>query len=63
MVYDVLPVYAWSLPVGFLLGMVCHLPMAVVLPAMYFKRVIKAFFSLRRVLRGKWLNRGELEGA
>ena len=59
MVYDVLPVYAWSLPVGFLLGMVFHLPMAVVLPAMYFKRVIKAFFSLRRVLQGKWLNRGE----
>ncbi len=55
MYYDVLPVYIWSLPVGFLLGIVCQLPIAVVLAAMQFKRVIKCFFALRRLLSEKWL--------
>ncbi len=55
MYYDVIPVYAWALPVGFLLGIISKLPVTVVLAAMQFKRVIKCVFALRRLFSGKWL--------
>lgn len=55
MFYDVLPVYLWSLPVGFLLGVGLKLPVTVVLAAMQFKRVIKSVLTLRRLVSGKWL--------
>ena len=55
MYYDVIPVYAWALVVGFLLGVVWDLPAALVLAAMQFKRVIKCVFALRRLWSGKWL--------
>ena len=55
MYYDVLPVFVWSLPIGFLLGIVFKLPIGIVLAAMQFKRVIKCLFALRRLFSGKWL--------
>lgn len=55
MYYDVLPTYIWSLPVGFLLGIVLELPIVVVLAAMQFKRVIKSVFALWRLLSDKWM--------
>lgn len=55
MYYDVLPVWLWSLPIGFLLGVWLKLPIMVVLAAMQFKRVIKSGFALRRLISGKWL--------
>ncbi|MBQ3553834.1 MAG: MATE family efflux transporter [Clostridia bacterium] len=54
MLYDTLPIYLYSLPVGILLGLVLKLPIVVVLPAMYAKRIIKAVLSLVTALRGKW---------
>lgn len=64
MYYDVLPVYLWALPVGFLLGVGLNLPVTVVLAAMQFKRAIKSFLALRRLVSGKWLHvsQEELEG-
>lgn len=56
MCYDVLPVYLWSLPIGFLTGLVLHWNVAAVLLAMQFKRVIKSGFALRRLLSDKWLH-------
>ena len=56
MYYDVIPVYVWSLPIGFLMGIVFELPITVVLAAMQFKRVIKCVFALRRLQSGKWLS-------
>lgn len=55
MYYDVLPVWLWSLSIGFLLGVWLKLPIMVVLAAMQFKRVIKSGFALRRLISGKWL--------
>lgn len=55
MYYDVLPVYLWSLPVGFLLGVWMELPVTIVLAAMQFKRAIKSGFAVRRLVSGKWL--------
>lgn len=54
MLYDTLPIYLYSLPVGILLGFVLKLPIVVVLPAMYAKRIIKATLALTTALRGKW---------
>ena len=59
MYYDVLPVYLWSLPLGFLLGVWLKLPVVAVLAAMQFKRVIKSGFALRRLISGKWLQIGQ----
>ena len=55
MFYDVLPIYVWSLPLGFLLAMVFHLPITVVLAVMQFKRVIKCGFAFRRMLSDQWI--------
>ncbi len=55
MFYDVLPVYLWSLPVGFLLGVGLKLPVVVVLAAMQFKQVIKCVLAFGRLVSGKWL--------
>ena len=55
MYYDVLPIYLWSLPVGFLTGLVLHWPIMPVLLMMQFKRVIKSVFAVRRLLTDKWL--------
>ena len=56
MYYDVIPVYAWALAVGFLLGVVWDLPSVIVLAIMQFKRVIKCAFALRRLWSDKWLS-------
>lgn len=60
MFYDVLPVYAWSLPLGFILGIKLHCSVIVVLAVMQFKRFIKCAFALRRVLSEKWINYEEI---
>lgn len=61
MLYDVLPVYLWSLPVGFLTGVVLHWNVVAVLLAMQFKRVIKSAFALRRLLSDQWLQKRNSE--
>lgn len=55
MYYDVLPIYLWSLPLGFLLGLEWNCSVVIVLLVMQFKRVIKCIFGLRRLLSGAWL--------
>lgn len=57
MYYDVIPVYAWALMFGVLLGIVWELPAALVLAVMQFKRVIKCVFALWRLWSGKWLRK------
>lgn len=60
MLYDVVPVYIWSLLLGFILGIKLHLSITVVLAVMMFKRFIKCAFALRRVASGKWINYEEI---
>lgn len=55
MLYDVLPIYVWSLPLGFLTGIVLHWGMVPVLFIMQFKRVIKSGLALRRLLSDRWI--------
>ena len=55
MFYDVVPVYAWSLLFGWVLGIGLKWPVGIVLAVMMFKRFIKCAFALRRVSTGKWL--------
>ena len=52
---DVLPVYVWSLFLGFILGIKLEYSIVTVLAVMLFKRVIKCIIALRRVASGKWL--------
>jgi len=52
---DVLPVYIWSLFLGFILGIKLEYSIVTVLAVMLFKRVIKCVIALRRVASGKWL--------
>jgi len=56
MFYDVIPVYAWSLLLGFVLGIQLQWPITAVLAVMMFKRFIKCAFALRRVASGKWIS-------
>jgi len=56
MYYDVLPIYLISLPLGFLLSFLLGLPIYIVLPVMYSKRIIKCVFAVKRLLSDKWLN-------
>ncbi len=53
---DVLPVYIWSLLLGFILGIKFKCSIITVLLVMMFKRVIKCIFAIKRVASGKWLN-------
>ena len=55
MCYDVLPIYLWSLPLGFLLGLKWNCSVVIVLLVMQFKRFIKCVFGVRRLLTGAWL--------
>ena len=55
MYYDVLPIYLWSLPIGFVTGILLHWGIIPVLLLMQFKRVIKCVFAVRRMLSGRWL--------
>ena len=52
---DVLPVYIWSLFLGFILGIKLEYSIVTVLAVMLFKRVIKCIVALKRVASGKWL--------
>lgn len=61
MLYDVLPVYIWSLLLGFILGIKLKYSIITVLAVMMFKRFIKCAFALRRVASGKWINYNEIE--
>lgn len=61
MLYDVVPVYMWSLTLGFILGIGFKLSIITVLFVMMFKRFIKCVFALRRVASGKWINYKEIE--
>lgn len=63
MFYDVLPIYLWSLPVGFLTGILLHWSIAPVLLLMQFKRVIKCVFAVRRMLSGRWLQPRPMDNA
>ena len=54
MLLDVLPVYLWSLPIGYLLGIRLHLGAVAVLAVMQFKRFIKAMLATKRFMDGKW---------
>ena len=63
MLYDVVPVYAWSLVLGFIFGAWLKLPIAPVLAIMMFKRVIKCVFALRRVMSGKWLDLKDMKSS
>ncbi len=53
---DVLPVYIWSLLLGFILGIKFKCSIIIVVSVMMFKRVIKCIFAIKRVVSGKWLN-------
>lgn len=55
MLLDVLPVYLWSLPLGYLMGIKFHFGAVTVLTVMQFKRFIKAMLALRHFTGGKWL--------
>lgn len=55
MLYDVVPVYLWSLLLGWVLGIGLQWPVGIVLAVMMFKRFIKCAFALYRVATGKWL--------
>ena len=55
MLYDVVPVYLWSLLLGWALGIGLQWPVGIVLAVMMFKRFIKCALALRRVASGKWL--------
>ena len=61
MLYDVVPVYAWSLVLGFILGIKLKYSIITVLAVMMFKRFIKCAFALKRVASGKWLEYDELD--
>ena len=60
MIYDVAPVYLWSLPVGFILGIYFKLPIHIVLAVMMFKRFIKCALALHRVKSKKWINYNDM---
>lgn len=60
MLYDVVPVYVWSLVLGFVLGIKLKYSIVTVLAAMMFKRFIKCAFALKRVVSGKWINYNEI---
>lgn len=60
MLYDILPIYIWSLPLGFVLGIKFNFSIIVVLSVMQFKRFIKCILALRRLLSGKWINYDEI---
>ena len=55
MFYDVLPIYLFSFPAGLLSGVVFNLPIHIVMPVMYGKRIIKCIFTVKRLVSGKWL--------
>jgi len=61
LLYDVVPVYAWSLVLGFILGIKLEYSIIPVLAVMMFKRFIKCAFAIRRVTSGKWLNDNDIE--
>lgn len=61
MIYDVLPVYVWSLPLGYILGLKFNLSIVAVLFVMQFKRFIKCAFALRRMISGKWINEKDIQ--
>ena len=61
MLYDVVPVYVWSLVLGFILGIKFKFSIITVLAVMMFKRFIKCAFALKRVASGKWVNYKEIE--
>ncbi len=61
MLYDVVPVYVWSLVLGFVLGIKLKYSIITVLAVMMFKRFIKCGFALKRVVSGKWINYNEIE--
>lgn len=61
MLYDVVPVYVWSLALGFLLGIQLKYSIITVLAVMMFKRFIKCALALNRVLSGKWINDREIQ--
>ena len=60
MLYDVVPVYVWSLVLGFVLGIKLKYSIVTVLAVMMFKRFIKCAFALKRVASGKWINHNEI---
>ena len=62
MLLDVLPVYLWSLPLGYLLGIKFHLGAVAVLATMQFKRFIKAGIGIYHFRSGKWLSSKEIVG-
>ena len=61
MLYDVVPVYLWSLLIGYIMGIKLEFSIITVLSVMMFKRFIKCAFALKRVISGKWINYKEIE--
>ncbi len=59
--YAVGPVYAWSLVIGFMLGIKLKLSIIIVLAVMMFKRFIKRALAIRRVASGTWLIYNEID--
>ncbi len=62
MLYDVVPVYAWSLVLGFILGIKLKYSIITVLAVMMLKRVIKCAIAFMRVASGKWINYNDIVG-
>lgn len=60
MLYDVVPVYAWSLLLGFILGIKLKCSIITVLTVMLFKRFIKSVIALKSVAGGKWINYNDI---
>lgn len=60
MYYDVVPVYAWSLLLGFVLGIKLKYSITTVLAVMLFKRFIKSAIALRSIAGGKWINYNDI---
>ena len=56
MLYDIVPVYVWSLISGFVFGIKLECSIITVLAIMMFKRVIKCILALKRIASGKWLS-------
>lgn len=61
MLYDVVPVYLWSLLIGYIMGIKLEFSIITVLSVMMFKRFIKCAFALKRVISGKWINYKEIK--
>ena len=54
--YDSLPIYILSIPLGILTGLVWKLPLWIVVACIMSKRIVKCVLSVRRLFSDRWVN-------